>query len=289
MKTAHTIAEARAIRHEFGFESVGLVPTMGFLHDGHLELVRRARQANDRVVVSIFVNPKQFGPTEDLARYPRDLERDLTLLEKEGVDLVFIPDAEEMYPAGHQTTVIVTEVTQHLEGARRPTHFEGVTTVLAKLFNIVQSDRVYFGQKDAQQSIVVQQMARDLNYDMEIIICPTVREADGLAMSSRNKYLIGEERTAATVLVRSLRVAETLWAEGERDAAAIRRAMQHILDAEPLARVDYVSVADAASLIEWEREIPTGQDALASLAVFIGQTRLIDNVLLTDASPENNP
>jgi pantoate--beta-alanine ligase len=257
---------------------------MGFLHDGHLELVRRAREANERVAVSIFVNPKQFGPTEDLARYPRDLERDLTLLERERVDLVFVPDNEEMYPGGYQTTVKVTEVTQYLEGAKRPTHFEGVTTVLAKLFNIAQPDRVYFGQKDAQQTIVVQRMVRDLNFDVEIIVCPTGREADGLAMSSRNKYLAGEERTAATVLIQSLRDADALWAEGERNAEVIRQAMQRVLRAEPLAQVDYVSVADTESLAEWEKEIPAGRDALVSLAVFIGQTRLIDNVVLTHTS-----
>lgn len=281
MKIASTIGEARAIRREYGDQSVGFVPTMGFLHEGHLQLVRRARDDNERVAVSIFVNPKQFGPTEDLSRYPRDLERDLVLLGEEDVDLVFVPVDEEMYPSNFQTNVSVTEVTRYLEGAKRPTHFEGVTTVVAKLFNIIQPDRVYFGQKDAQQTVVVRQMVGDLNFDTEVVVCPTVREADGLAMSSRNKYLVGEQRTAATVLIRALRAAETYWADGIRDAETIRQAMRSIVAAEPLARADYVSLADAGSLKEWKAEIPSDADTLVSLAVFIGQTRLIDNVLLS--------
>jgi pantoate--beta-alanine ligase len=281
MKIARTIYEVRAFQEEHKEESLGFVPTMGFLHEGHLELVRRAREENNRVAVSIFVNPKQFGPTEDLSRYPRDLERDLALLEREGVDLVFAPDEGVMYPPEHQTAVIVSEVTRFLEGVRRPTHFEGVTTVVAKLFNIVRPTRAYFGQKDAQQTIVVRRMARDLNFDVAIVICPTVRESDGLAMSSRNKYLDDTQRTAAAVLYRSLRAAEALWAKGILDGEALRREMQRVLAAEHLARVDYVSAADPESLAEWESAIPPHAGVLLSMAVFFGQTRLIDNLLLT--------
>lgn len=283
MKIAHTIEEVRTFRKANAASSLGFVPTMGFLHEGHLELVRRARKDNDQVAVSIFVNPKQFGPTEDLSRYPRDMERDLALLEQERVDLVFAPEDGVMYPPGHQTTVVVAEVTRYLEGARRPTHFEGVTTVVAKLFNIVQPNRVYFGQKDAQQTVVVRRMVRDLNFDLEVIVCPTVREPDGLAMSSRNKYLDGAQRTAATVLYRSLRAAEVLWAGGVRDGEALRREMEQTLAAEPLARVDYVSAADPETLAEWEGDIPPAAAVLLSMAVFIGQTRLIDNFLLAGA------
>lgn len=260
--------------------TVGFVPTMGYLHQGHLELVRRARAENDHAVVSIFVNPKQFAPIEDLSRYPRDLERDLSLLRDEGVTYVFVPDEAAMYPPRFQTRVIVGDVTQRLEGARRPTHFEGVTTVVAKLFNIVRPARAYFGQKDAQQSVVVQQMVRDLNFDLEVIVCPTVREPDGLAMSSRNKYLAGEQRRAATVLYRSLRAAEALWSQGERNGERLRQAMMTVLATEPLARVDYISAAEPNTLLEYEGEIEVDAGVLLSLAAFVGQTRLIDNFLL---------
>jgi pantoate--beta-alanine ligase len=280
MKIAHTIEEVRTFRKANAASSLGFVPTMGFLHEGHLELVRRARMDNDQVAVSIFVNPKQFGPTEDLSRYPRDMERDLALLEQERVDLVFAPEDGVMYPPGHQTTIAVAELARYLEGARRPTHFEGVTTVVAKLFNIVQPARVYFGQKDAQQTVVVRRMARDLNFDLEVIICPTVREPDGLAMSSRNKYLDGAQRAAAPVLYRSLRAAEALWTSGVRDGEALRKEMRRMLAAEPLARVDYVSAADPETLAEWEGDILPAAAVLLSMAVFIGQTRLIDNFLL---------
>jgi pantoate--beta-alanine ligase len=253
---------------------------MGYLHEGHLDLVRRARAENEYVAVSIYVNPKQFGPAEDLSRYPRDLERDLALLEAEGVDFVFAPSDEQMYPAGHQTVVIVRDVSQPLEGARRPTHFEGVTTVVAKLFNIVRPTRAYFGQKDAQQVVVVQQMVRDLNFGLEIVVCPTTREADGLAMSSRNRYLSVEQRAAASVLYRALASAEALWQAGERDAERLREVMADTLASEPLARVDYVSAADATTLAEWPGWVPAGSDALLSMAVFFGQTRLIDNCRL---------
>lgn len=282
MIIARTIEEVRAFRKAHASESLGLVPTMGFLHEGHLELMRRARAENDLAAASIFVNPKQFAPTEDLSTYPRDLERDLSLLEAEGTALVFVPDDGVMYPPNHQTVVSVTEVTQELEGLRRPTHFAGVTTVVAKLFNIVQPDRAYFGQKDAQQAVVVGQMIRDLNFNLELVICPTVREADGLAMSSRNKYLTAEQRSAASALYRSLRAVEAQWAAGERDAANLREAMMDVLSAEPLARVEYVSAADPVSLVEWKGEIPAGRGVLLSMAIFFGRTRLIDNFLLRE-------
>lgn len=275
------IAEVRRVRSEYGGRRVGLVPTMGYLHDGHLTLAHRARQDTDLVVASIYVNPTQFAPHEDLDRYPRDLERDIALLTSAGVDLLFTPVNDTIYPPGFQTTVQVAEVTQHLEGARRPTHFAGVTTVVAKLFNIVQPTHAYFGQKDAQQTVVVRRMAADLNYPIEVIICPTVREADGLAMSSRNKYLTTAERAAAPVLFRALRAAEHAWRDGQRDADRLRQIMRDELAAEPLAEVDYLSIADPRTLVEWPDAIPAGEGALASLAVRFGQTRLIDNTLLT--------
>jgi len=283
VEVTNDIATVRAFRRAQGAGSLGFVPTMGYLHVGHLELVRRARAENDYVAVSIFVNPLQFGPSEDLSRYPRDMERDLALLRAEGVAMVFTPDDAIMYPPDFQTQVVVSEVTQPLEGARRPTHFAGVATVVAKLFNIVQPTRAYFGQKDAQQTVVVRQMARDLDFDVEIVICPTVREADGLAMSSRNKYLTAEQRAAATVLYRSLQAAQGLWDEGIRDGALLRAAMERVLAAEPLARPDYISAADPASLREWEGPIPDGAGVLLSMAVYLGQTRLIDNFLLAAA------
>ncbi len=285
MEVIDNVAAVRDIRRRQGALTLGFVPTMGYLHEGHLELVRRARRENNATAVSIFVNPTQFGPTEDLSRYPRDLERDLALLRAEDVAFVFTPSDASMYPPDFQTRVLVGGVTQPLEGARRPTHFEGVATVVAKLFNIVRPTRAYFGQKDAQQTVVVRQMARDLNLDLDVVVCPTVREADGLAMSSRNKYLEGEQRPAATVLYRSLRAAESLWLSGGRDGEALRNAMRAVLAAEPLARVDYVSAADPATLAEWEGAIPPQAGVLLSMAVFIGRTRLIDNFLLSDTEP----
>lgn len=283
MKIAQTIDAIRAAREEYGLESVGLVPTMGYLHEGHLELVRRARKENDRVIVTIYVNPKQFGPSEDLSRYPRDMEHDLELLSNENVDTVFAPSDEAMYPADYQTTVIVTQVTQPLEGARRPTHFEGVTTVVTKLFNLCRPTRAYFGQKDAQQVAVLRQMVRDLNFNLEIVVCPTVREKDGLALSSRNKYLTAEQRAAAPALHQSLRAATVLWAQGERNSDTLRAAMLDILSAVPSARVDYVSAANPTTLQEYSDTVAAGQGILFSMAVFFGQTRLIDNVLLHPA------
>ncbi len=250
---------------------------MGYLHEGHLSLVRRARAECDHVGVSLFVNPTQFGPNEDLSRYPRDLERDLRLLQAEGVDLVWTPSPEIVYPPGFQTWVTVEDVSRPLEGAHRPGHFRGVATVVAKLFNAFTPDRAYFGQKDAQQVVVIRRMARDLNFPLEIVVCPTVREPDGLAMSSRNAYLNPEERQAATVLHRALTAACEAWQHGERDGEALRALMQSILAAEPLANPEYVSVADPDTLEELER---VEGRALLSLAVRIGRTRLIDNVLL---------
>jgi pantoate--beta-alanine ligase len=229
------------------------------------------------VVVSIFVNPTQFGPKEDLSKYPRDLNRDLGLIEPLGVDLVWMPTAEVMYPKGYQTWVEVETVTRPLEGAMRPGHFRGVTTVVAKLFNGVQPQRAYFGQKDAQQSAVIRQMTRDLNFPIEIVVCPIVREPDGLAMSSRNVYLDAEERKAATVLYRSLNAAKNVYLNGERDAEELRRIMREVIATEPLAQMQYVSCADYDTLEELETV--TGK-TLLSMAVFLGKTRLIDNIVL---------
>jgi pantoate--beta-alanine ligase len=277
MQVVKTVDEVRAIHRELGGEW-GLVPTMGALHEAHLSLVRRARAENDHVGVSIFVNPTQFGPDEDLEAYPRDLDGDCALLEAEGVDLVWAPTPQEVYPPGFQTQVTVEEVTKPLEGAARPGHFQGVTTVVAKLFNVFEPDRAYFGQKDAQQVVVVRQMVRDLNFNLELVVCPTVREPDGLAMSSRNSYLKPDERQAATVLHRALSAGQEAWMAGERDGDALRRAMRQVLDAEPLARTQYVSAADPETLAEIEGQ--AGDGALLSMAVFIGKTRLIDNILL---------
>jgi len=276
VKTAATIAEAREWRRAAG-GSVGLVPTMGFLHAGHLSLVERARRENDRVAASLFVNPKQFGPSEDLARYPRDLARDMRLLEEGGCDLLFAPDALEMYPAGFETAVDAGSVSAPLEGARRPGHFRGVATVVLKLVGILQPDRAYFGQKDAQQLAVMRKMTRDLDVPVEIVACPTVREADGLAMSSRNVYLDPDDRRAAPVLYRALSAARDRWTAGERDAEALRQAMRAVLEAEPRARAAYVSVADPETCRELDRvEGP----ALLSLAAFVGKARLIDNIVV---------
>jgi pantoate--beta-alanine ligase len=254
----------------------GFVPTMGYLHEGHLSLVRRARSENDRVAVSIFVNPTQFGPSEDLAAYPRDVQRDLKLLEPLGVDLVFHPAPEVMYPHNFQTFVTVEEVAKTLEGAARPGHFRGVATVVMKLFNVVQADRAYFGQKDAQQVVVIKRMVVDLDMPIQIVVCPTVREPDGLAMSSRNAYLDPAQRKAAAVLFRALSAAKARCDTGERNAEAIRGAMRATLEQEPLAKSEYVSAADPLTLRELDR---VEDDVLLSLAVRIGKTRLIDNFL----------
>ncbi|MBN2555285.1 MAG: pantoate--beta-alanine ligase [Anaerolineales bacterium] len=255
----------------------GLVPTMGFLHEGHLSLVRRAKQSCDHVGVSIYVNPTQFSPEEDLSSYPRDLDHDLELLEREGVNLVWTPTDEQLYPAGFSTWVDAGALTQKLEGAYRPTHFRGVTTIVAKLFLAFTPDVAVFGQKDAQQAVVIQRMVRDLNFPLEVVVAPIVREADGLAMSSRNIYLNPDERSAAVVLNRSLREAEKHYAGGERDADALRAVVLDVLAGEPLARVQYVSVAHPETLDELHGSISS---ALASMAVYFGKTRLIDNTIL---------
>jgi pantoate--beta-alanine ligase len=276
MKTATTLEELRQALETLP-RPIGLVPTMGFLHEGHLSLVTAARQECASVVVSIFVNPTQFAPSEDLEAYPRDLPRDLELLDGAGADLVWTPTAEVLYPPGFQTWVEVTEVTQPLEGARRPGHFKGVTTIVAKLFTGVRPDKAYFGQKDAQQVAVLKQMTRDLNFPIEIRVMPIVREADGLAMSSRNTYLNPDERQAATVLSRSLAEAETAYKNGERSGEKLREIMTGTINAEPLAKLHYVSCADRTTLLELD-QITDG--ALLSMAVYVGKTRLIDNRIL---------
>lgn len=271
------IDEVRTIRHSDPTKSWGLVPTMGYLHEGHLSLVSRATAENDCTAVSIYVNPTQFAPDEDLASYPRDLEQDLALLRANHVDLVFVPDDGIIYPEGFQTFVTVNELTKPLEGASRPTHFQGVTTIVAKLFNIIQPTRAYFGQKDAQQAIVLRRMVRDLNFNLEMVICPIARERDGLARSSRNKYLSPQERAAANVLNRALKKAEVAYLQGERRGNRLRAIMEATIKAEPLARIDYVSAADPETLLELDM-IENG--VLLSTAVFLGTTRLIDNILL---------
>lgn len=256
---------------------VGLVPTMGYLHEGHLSLVRAARAECASVVVSIYVNPTQFGPNEDFAAYPRGLERDLSLLKPLQVDLVWTPTNEILYPSGFQTWVTVEEVSQPLEGSFRPGHFRGVATVVAKLFNSVQPQKAYFGQKDAQQVVVIRQMTRDLNFPIEIVVCPIVREADGLALSSRNTYLNPEQRQAATALSRALQAARQDFVNGESSAEKLRQRMMAVLNQEPLARVQYVSCAHPDSLEELDT---ITERALLSMAVYVGKTRLIDNILL---------
>lgn len=276
MRQLSTVAEMRsALLAVSG--TVGLVPTMGYLHAGHMALVERARAENDWVVASIFVNPTQFGPNEDLSTYPRDMKRDLEMLRGAGVDFVFTPSVAEMYPEGFTSYVAVEGLSGKLEGASRPGHFRGVTTVVAKLFNIMPADRAYFGQKDAQQVVVIRRMARDLNFRHQVVVVPTVREADGLALSSRNSYLGAEERTAALALSRALFAAKAIYEKGERNAAEIRSAMAMILDAEPMVRTDYVTISDAGTLEELER---IEGRALVALAARVGKTRLIDNVLL---------
>jgi pantoate--beta-alanine ligase len=276
MQIVQSIADVRRIHHELG-GSWGLVPTMGYLHTGHISLVERARVENDHVAASIFVNPTQFGPNEDLAAYPRDLARDLSSLEAAGTDLVWTPPVAEVYPAGFQTYVTVEDVTKPLEGAARPTHFRGVATVVAKLFNVFQPDRAYFGQKDAQQVVVIRQMARDLDFPLEIVVCPIRREADGLALSSRNIYLTPEQRTAAPVLFRALCAAQEAWLAGAHYGEGLRRVMRDVLARESLARPDYISAADPQTLVELG---DARQGALLSMAVRIGKARLIDNLLL---------
>jgi len=279
VKTITTIDELRAARALLP-APVGLVPTMGYLHAGHLSLVRTARVECASVIVSIFVNPAQFGPQEDLAAYPRNLRHDLKLLEAEGTDLVWTPTPEIVYPSGFQTWISVGEASRPLEGSMRPGHFRGVTTVVAKLFNVIQPQKAYFGQKDAQQTVVIRQMAKDLNYPLEVIVCPIIREPDGLAMSSRNVYLNPAERQAATVLYRALQAAQSAYSAGERDADHLRQVMLNTIKTEPLARMQYVSCAHSDTLQELNGRLI--DQALLSMAVFFGQTRLIDNLILRE-------
>ncbi|MBI4466874.1 MAG: pantoate--beta-alanine ligase [Acidobacteria bacterium] len=281
MKTLTRVAEmqvaasgARALGKRLGF-----VPTMGALHEGHLSLVRRAKQDTDLTVVSIFVNPAQFGPSEDYLNYPRDLERDSGLLRGEGVDFLFAPPVEEIYPSDFQTCVAVERLSTPLEGQFRPGYFRGVATVVLKLFNIVQPHLAYFGQKDAQQCRVIQQLVRDLKLPVEIVICPIVREPDGLAMSSRNTYLSTEERQTALVLYKSLGRARELIQAGERRPAEIVREMRQLIEQEPRARIDYVALVDAATLEPLECVDGT---VLIALAVWIGRARLLDNLLIEE-------
>ena len=276
MNVVESLAELRLARASLS-QPVGFVPTMGSLHEGHLSLVRQARHDCSSVVVSIYVNPTQFGPNEDFNNYPRDLQRDLALLRSEGVDLVWTPNDKLMYPTGYQTWVVVEDVTKTLEGAIRAGHFRGVATVVTKLFNAVQPHKAYFGQKDAQQAIVIGTMTRDLDFPIEIVVCPTMREPDGLAMSSRNVYLDSDERSAALVLSRGLFTAKAAFRAGERDAANLRNIVLDILSTEPLVNVQYVSCAHPDTLQELEGRVDR---ALLSLAVTIGKTSLIDNIVL---------
>ena len=276
MRVISSIPETRAALRELP-RPHGLVPTMGYLHEGHMSLVQKARADNASVSASIFVNPTQFGPSEDFTTYPRNMDRDLSMLEAAGVDLVYAPPTEVVYPPGFDTYVTVGALTDPLEGTARPGHFRGVATVVAKLFNVLQPDRAYFGQKDAQQALVITKMALDLDFPVEVVVMPTIREPDGLALSSRNVYLAPEERHAALAISRSLREAQRLHADGERDAHRLRAAISAILATEPLLQPEYVSVADRLTLAELEL---VNGPAVVSMAVKVGRTRLIDNVVL---------
>lgn len=279
MRIVSKIAEMKAVAKEAKAQNrtIGFVPTMGFLHEGHLSLVRECRKSADVTAVSIFINPLQFGPKEDFKQYPRDLERDSHLLEREGVDYLFIPDEREMYPEGYKTTVEVADLQDKLCGRSRPGHFKGVTTVVLKLFHIVQPDLAFFGQKDAQQALILQKMAEDLNLDVEIRILPIVRDRDGLTLSSRNIYLSERERQAALVLTKSLKDAKIMFEEGERKAANIVGRMKGIIMQEPLARIDYVEIVELEELNPIET---IDRDVLVAAAVYIGKARLIDNIIL---------
>ena len=276
VKVTERVEKMQQLRQELP-EPVGFVPTMGCLHEGHAALVRQARAENATVVVSIFINPTQFDSPEDLRTYPRDIPRDLEILAAEGVDVIFIPFKSEMYPPGFNDWVEVEKVTERLEGASRPGHFRGVATVVNRLFNIVEPTKAYFGQKDAQQAIVIKKMVADLNMNIEIVVVPTVRESDGLAMSTRNAQLTPEEHEAALVLYRALTLAQKLYNDGERDANQLRQQMTELIQKEPLAHLDYVSVADNETLDELDTVNPP---ALVSLAARVGRARLIDNIVL---------
>ncbi len=276
MNTVHTIIEVREQIKQWKKEglTIGFVPTMGFLHQGHESLIRQAAKENDRVVVSIFINPTQFGPSEDFAAYPRNLEKDQALCEKAGAFLVFNPLASEIYFENASTSVNVTDLSEGLCGAKRPVHFGGVCLVVSKLFNIITPDKAYFGEKDAQQLAVIKRMVRDLNYDIEIVGCPIIRETDGLAMSSRNTYLSSEERKAALVLSKSLNLAKEALIKGEKSQKNLFGIIKNIIEAEPLARIDYIEIIDSETLKPIEE---LTSNILLALAVYIGKTRLIDN------------
>lgn len=276
MELVTTVEEVRSRVKQWKKEglTVGLVPTMGYLHDGHKSLIDRAVKENDRVVVSDFVNPTQFGENEDLGSYPRDIERDSKLCEEAGAALIFHPAPEEMYAPDYCTFVDMNKLTDVLCGKTRPIHFSGVCSVVSKVFNIVTPDRAYFGQKDAQQLAVIRRMVRDLNFDIEIVGCPIVREPDGLALSSRNTYLNTEERKAALVLSQALKLGKDMMESGETDAVKIRKAMVEHIEKEPLARIDYVEIVDADSLESVQK---IENKVLTAMAVYIGNTRLIDN------------
>lgn len=272
-----SIDELRTIRWDDSRQSWAFVPTMGYLHEGHLSLIRQARAEADKVAVSIFVNPTQFNNTADLDTYPRNLEQDLAFLAKEKVDLVFMPNAETIYPSGFQTAIHLSEVTQPLEGASRPGHFAGVATIVAKLFNIVQPHRVYFGQKDAQQTAVIRQLITDLNFNITLVVCPTQREADGLAMSSRNVRLTPEQRAQAPIVQQALQKTAQAYQNGETNGETLRQLMRQTIESAPLARIDYVSVADWSTLQELDE---VKGEVLLSTAVFFDPVRLIDNILI---------
>lgn len=284
MKTVKTIEELRNQLKNRDEKKVGLVPTMGYLHEGHMSLVDEAKKHCDIVVMSIFVNPLQFGPNEDFERYPRDFDRDRTLAENRGVDLLFVPDVNEMYPQPMVTTVKVTGITERLCGLSRPGHFDGVATVVSKLFHIVQPDYAFFGQKDAQQVAVIERMVEDLNMPVEVVACPIVREADGLAMSSRNVYLSPEEREQATVLFQSLEHARHLICQGETDPAVIKEEMITMIRMKELASIDYVEILSYPGLAPFEK-IEDNRIIIA-LAVKFGKTRLIDNVIIDPGKKE---
>lgn len=279
MKVVKTIKEVREVVSSWRRDglTVGLVPTMGYLHEGHQSLISKSVSENDRTVVSVFVNPIQFGPNEDLEAYPRDLKRDMEAVEAVGGDLIFNPEPAEMYPSHFTSFIDTTETTELLCGAVRPVHFRGVCTVVGKLFNIVTPDRAYFGQKDAQQLATIRRFVRDLNFGLEIVPCPIVREADGLAKSSRNTYLSPAERKAALILSKSLALGKKAVDEGERDASKVISIITESLQTEPLARIDYVEVVDFENI---QRVQTISGETLVAIAVYIGKTRLIDNFIV---------
>lgn len=281
MRVITKVKEMQKVADELRKEGkiIGVVPTMGYLHEGHLSLIRIAKEKSDVVITTIFVNPLQFAPNEDYDKYPRDLERDVKLAQSAGCDIIFHPSVEEMYPENFLTYVEVEKLTKVLEGEFRPTHFRGVTTVVAKLFNITKPHIAVFGQKDAQQALIIKQMVRDLNFDIEIIVAPIVRESDGLAMSSRNVYLSESERKDATVLYQSLKLAEKLIEEGERNSGVIISKMEELIKSKPTAKIDYIAIVDPNTLEKVEN-LSEGKEYLIALAVRIGSTRLIDNTLV---------